>query len=473
MAKKKSLFPSSGVQVKKFNPDTALLNNQMVFDTEIGLLGGALVKEEAITELFVENLFPEIFTTEPHQLICQAILSLAQQLKLIDIDILQVMWELRRQGNLEKVGGPQYITMLSRRGFYTFGYEAHIAQVTQEYIRRISQEVLKNAAQKVRDPSEDVMPTLAEVEQQLNEILEQKLKKVPYQTLGEALQTKKAVLENPASMGAEEGVPSGIIVIDALTGGWKKGELIIIGARPGMGKTSLLLNFAINAAKRGHRIAFFSLEMSTRQLVDRVLSYKTKLPIQKIHLGKRLPDKDYKELIKAIDSEKNLPIFIDDTPGLSTAEIQSRSKRLKARHNIELVIIDYLQLLVPEQTRNSNYSNITAEVSVISKALKNMSRLLDLPVIVACQLNRAVETRGGDKKPQLSDLRDSGTIEQDANIVGFLYRPEYYGITEKDGKSTDGLAELIIAKNRDGSCETIKLRYEIEHFSFLSKFEKE
>jgi replicative DNA helicase len=260
------------------------------------------------------------------------------------------------------------------------------------------------------------------------------------------------------------GVPTGFTDLDRVTSGWQPSDLIILAARPGMGKTSCVLAMALNAARDFNKgVALFSLEMASTQLVQRLISMESEIAGSKMRNGK-LEDYEWQQLQTTVERLSNVPIFIDDTPGINIFELRAKCRRLKMQHDIQLVIIDYLQLMTGASENNRN-ANREQEIAGISRALKNMAKELSVPVIALSQLSRAVEVRGGSKRPQLSDLRESGAIEQDADIVSFIYRPEYYGILEDEqGMSLKGVAEFIISKHRNGALDTVKLKF-TDHFA--------
>ncbi|MFM8346483.1 MAG: replicative DNA helicase, partial [Bacteroidota bacterium] len=250
-------------------------------------------------------------------------------------------------------------------------------------------------------------------------------------------------------------IPTGFSRLDRVTSGWQKSDLVIITARPGMGKTAFVVSAMRNAAVDfNHSVALFSLEMSSIQVVNRLISAEAELETEKLKKG-NLADFEWQQLVHKTNRLSTAPIFIDDTPALSILELRAKCRRLKAEHNIQLIIIDYLQMMKGEASGNREQ-----EIASISRALKGIAKELEVPVIALSQLSRGVETRGGDKRPQLSDLRESGSIEQDADIVMFLYRPEYYKILQdEDNQSTVGMAEVIVAKHRNGSLDTVKLKF--------------
>jgi len=254
------------------------------------------------------------------------------------------------------------------------------------------------------------------------------------------------------------GVPTGFTALDRVTSGWQNSDMIVVAARPGMGKTAFVLSMARNMAVEFQRpVALFSLEMSSVQLVQRLIASETEIDAEKLRKG-NLADHEFHQLHQRISRIAEAPIFIDDTPALSVFELRAKCRRLKAQHGIQMIIIDYLQLMTAGGDNKGG--NREQEISTISRSIKQIAKELDVPVIALSQLSRQVETRGGDKRPLLSDLRESGAIEQDADIVAFIYRAEYYGINEDaDGNPTQGKAEIIIAKHRNGSLEDVPLRF--------------
>ena len=261
------------------------------------------------------------------------------------------------------------------------------------------------------------------------------------------------------------GVESGFTDLDRITSGWQKSDLVVLAARPGMGKTAFVLSLARNAAINFSKpIALFSLEMSADQLVKRMVSSETGIPAEKLRKG-NLDEIEWQKLVSQTGKLSSAPLYIDDTPALSVFEFRSRCRRLKAMYDIQMVIVDYLQLMRADLDHKSG--NREQEISTISRSLKAVAKELNIPIIALSQLSRSVETRGGTKRPMLSDLRESGAIEQDADMVLFIYRPEYYGLDmDEDNNPTRGVAEIIIAKHRNGALDTVKLKF-IDH---LAKF---
>ena len=421
---------------------------------EEAVLGALMLDRDAMSNV-LDILQPESFYLEAHKLVYKAILRLFERSK--PVDLLTVSQELRQTGELEAAGGPAYIVSLTEKIASSANIEYHARIVAQKYIQR---ELISVSNKIIRDAYEDttdVFDLLDTAEQGLFDIAEKNMSR-SYETMG-SLATKalKQLEELKNREDGLTGVPTGFTDIDRLTSGWQPSDLIILAARPGMGKTSFVLSLARNAAAEFQRgVAIFSLEMSALQLAQRIISMEAEVSSQKLRNG-QLEDYEWQQLQSAIERISEAPIYIDDTPGINIFEIRAKCRRLKMQHDIQLVIIDYLQLM-SGGVENAK-GNREQEVSAISRALKMLAKELNVPVIALSQLSRAVEVRGGSKRPQLSDLRESGSIEQDADMVSFIYRPEYYQILEdEEGQSLKGIAELIIAKNRHGALDTIKMR---------------
>ncbi len=431
-------------------------------DLEEAVLGALMIEKDALSAV-VDILHPESFYKEAHQRIYQAILDLFKNSE--PIDMLTVTTQLRKMGEIEVVGGAGYIADLTYKVNSAANIEYHARVVTEHALKRalisVSSEVLRDAY----EDTTDVFSLLDRTEQSLFKISETNIKK-NYADMGSIVQ--QALNELEAKKHLQDGltgIPSGFSGLDRLTSGWQKSELIILAARPAMGKTAFVVSALRNAAVDfGHAVAIFSLEMSAVQLVNRLISAEAEIDAEKIKKGNLQPH-EWTQLHHKIQRLTEAPIYIDDTPALSILELRAKCRRLKAQHDIQMVVIDYLQLMTGD-TGGRGGGNREQEIASISRALKNLAKELNVPVIALSQLSRSVETRGGDKKPQLSDLRESGSIEQDADMVCFLYRPEYYNITQDEaGNSTQGIGEVIIGKNRSGSLDTIQLR-------FISKYTK-
>ena len=383
------------------------------------------------------------------------------------IDLLTVSAELRKVGKLEAVGGEFYLVQLSQRVASSAHIEFHARIILQKFIQRslirISNEIIETAYK----DSTDVFDLLDEAESKLYDVTQGNIKKSSETAQNLVLEAKKRI-EDISKREGLSGVSTGFEKLDKLTSGWQPSDLIIIAARPGMGKTALTLSMARNmAVTKEIPVAFFSLEMSSVQLITRLISSETGLSSEKLRTGK-LADHEWQQLnVKVTDLEK-APLYIDDTPSLSIFDLRAKARRLSSQHGIKLIIVDYLQLMTAGSS--SKAGNREQEISTISRNLKALAKELDIPVIALSQLSRAVETRGGTKRPMLSDLRESGAIEQDADIVSFIYRPEYYNIDEWDDEErtpSQGQAEFIVAKHRNGGLDNIRMKF-VGH---LGKFE--
>lgn len=423
---------------------------------EEAVLGALMLDREALS-LVMDILRPDSFYLESHQLIYKAIIRLFERSN--PVDLLTVTEELRKSGDLEKVAGGYYLVELSNKVASAANVEYHARIIAQKHIQR---ELIGVSTRTIRDAYEDttdVFNLLDEAEKGLFSITQNNLSR-SYESMG-SLSSKvlKQIEELSKKTGGLTGTPSGFTDIDRLTSGWQPSDLVIVAARPGMGKTSLLLAMALNAAKDFNKgVALFSLEMASTQLVQRLISMEAEIPGSKMRNGK-LEDYEWQQLQSTVERLNAVPIFIDDTPAINIFELRAKCRRLKQQYDIQLVIIDYLQLMTGS-TDSSKGGNREQEIASISRALKSLAKELNVAVIALSQLSRAVETRGGSKRPQLSDLRESGSIEQDADIVAFIYRPEYYQILEDEqGQSLKGIAEFIIAKHRHGALESIKIKF--------------
>ncbi len=437
-------------------------------DLEEAVLGAMMLEQDAVTAV-IDILKPEVFYKESHQKIFSAINSLFAKSE--PIDILTVTNELKSSGELEIVGGPYYITMLTSRVASAANVEYHARIILQKHIQRelirISSDIIKDAF----EDTTDVFDLLDKAEQGLFNVSESNLRRgvddMP-SLVKQAIEDIEKAKDSETHM---RGVPSGYSQLDRTTSGWQKSDLIILAARPAMGKTAFALSMARNIAVN-HKlpVAVFSLEMSAVQLVTRLISSETELSASKLKKGE-LESHEWQQLNSKINSLVDAKIFIDDTPALSIFELRAKCRRLKQQHNIQMVFIDYLQLMT---LGAENRGNREQEISTISRSLKALAKELDVPVLALSQLSRAVESRpGGSKKPILSDLRESGAIEQDADIVMFIYRAEYYKIDAfEDGSPTQGVAEIIIAKHRNGPVGEVKLKF-IDRFAKFEDYDEQ
>ena len=425
-------------------------------DLEEAVLGALMLEKDALTSV-IDILKPESFYKDAHQEIYRSIVILFNNSE--PVDMLTVSNQLRLEGKLEMVGGAYYLTELTSRVNSAANVEFHARIVAEQSIKRELIRISSEIQQEAFEDTSDAFQLLDRTEQALFEVSESNIRK-NYADMRSIM--REALNELEARKNHKDGltgIPSGFTALDRITSGWQKSDLVIIAARPGMGKTAFVVTAMRNAAVDfNHAVAIFSLEMSNVQLVNRLISAEAELESEKIKKG-TLADYEWEQLVHKTAKLSNAPIFIDDTPALSILELRAKCRRLKAQHDVKLIIVDYLQLMSGDTSRGSS-GNREQEIASISRALKNIAKELDVPVLALSQLSRAVETRGGDKRPQLSDLRESGSIEQDADLVMFLYRPEYYGITEdEDGQPMQGVGEVIIAKHRNGSLDTAKLKF--------------
>ena len=433
-------------------------------DLEEAVLGALMLEQDALNSV-IDILKPEFFYKDQHQKIYSAICRLFASSQ--PVDILTVTNELRTSGELDFIGGAYYITQLTSRVASAANIEFHSRIISQKYIQR---ELIKIAAQIETDAYEDttdVLELLDRTESSLLSIGEKNFRS-DYSDMQSLI--REAISEIEAARSFEtglSGVPSGFTSLDRLTSGWQKANLIILAARPSMGKTAFALTMARNIAVDFKKpIAFFSLEMSAVELVTRLISSESLLAADKLKKGS-LKDYEWEQLNSKINSLIEAPLFIDDTPALTIFELRAKCRRLKQKHDIQMVFIDYLQLM---QGTSDSKGNREQEISTISRQLKALAKELRIPILALSQLSRAVETRGGTKKPILSDLRESGAIEQDADIVMFIFRPEYYKIDSDEKGDTAGRADIIIAKHRNGPTDEIHLRF-INHYAKFSDFE--
>lgn len=423
-------------------------------DLEEAVLGAAMLEKDAVLSV-LDILKPKSFYREAHQKIYDSIVSLS--MREMAIDLLTVTEDMRNKKLLEEVGGPLYLTQLTSRVASAAHIEFHARIIAQKYIQRELIRVASDIQSRAYDDSIDVDDLLDFSEQELFEIAEGNIKK---ETASIDVLLKEAIYQIQEAGKREDslsGVPSGFTRLDRLTSGWQKSDLIIVAARPSMGKTAFALTMARNIAVEHKRpVAIFSMEMSSIQLVNRLIVSETELPADKIRNG-RLHEYEWQQLDYKIKKLIDAPIYIDDTAAISLFELRAKCRRLKIQHDVQVIFIDYLQLITDNTDHRGSREQ---EVSKISRSLKAVAKELDIPIIALSQLNRSVETRTGDKRPQLSDLRESGAIEQDADLVIFIHRSERYGITQdEEGNSLVGVANIILAKHRNGQVGDLQLRF--------------
>ena len=423
-------------------------------ELEETVLGALMLEKDSIIAV-QEYITADAFYTEEHRLIYKAIESLSAELK--PIDLYTVTERLKARKELKKVGGAAYLAQLTQKVGSAANIEFHAKIIAQKYVQR---ELIRSATEIQRrsyDEDQDVTDLIGFAESEIFKVAEGHVKR-SVQNAKDILAKALAQIEQASkNTSAFNGVPSGFMAIDRVTLGWQPSDLIIIAARPSMGKTAFVLSMARNMAiDHEAPVAFFSLEMSAVQLMMRLIVAETGLSGTDIKSGRLTPEQ-WRHLESATKPLGTAPLYIDDTPALSVFEFRSKARRLKIHHDIKIIVIDYLQLMTGNQDSKGNREQ---EVAFISRTLKAIAKELDIPIIALSQLNRSTETRGGSKRPQLSDLRESGAIEQDADIVAFIHRPEYYGInTDENGMPTAGMAEIIIAKHRNGAVTDVKLRF--------------
>jgi len=431
---------------------------------ERAVLGALMLEKDALPKV-IDLLKPEVFYRQAHADIFRAILTLFRDSE--PVDIRTVTHQLRKEGALERIGGPFAVVELTKDVASAAHVEYHAHILVEKYLRR---ELIRMTAEVQRDSFEDthdVFDLLDRAEQELYQISSNNLRRESISMNDLTLKTIKYLESLKDADQRSTGVPSGFPSLDEYTAGWQKGELIIVAARPAMGKTAFTLSLARNAALLYNKpVAFFSLEMSAQQLAMRMISAEAELNAELLRRGK-LEAYEWEQLHSRIGRIANAPIYIDDTAALSIYELRAKCRRLKVERKIEMIIIDYLQLMSGDNG-DRKIGNREQEIASISRALKQLSKELEVPVIALSQLSRSVETRGGDKRPMLSDLRESGSIEQDADMVIFLYRPEYYDLkVDEDGNSTEGIAEVIIGKQRSGPVGKVRLQFVSHYAKFL------
>ncbi len=445
-------------------PDMGRLQPQ-ARELEEAVLGALLLEKDAYS-IVSDILKPECFYEKSHELIYTAVRDLAMRQE--PVDMMTVVEQLKRMGSLDLVGGPVYISELTNKVASTAHLEFHARIIAQKYLARELIRFSATVQDKAFDETVDVDDLMQEAEGSLFEISQRNVKKDVMQ-INPVIKDALKMLERAANQeGGMSGLRSGFDGLDKITSGWQNSDLVIIAARPAMGKTAFVLSMAKNMAVNYNiPVALFSLEMSNVQLVNRLIVNVCEIPGEKIKSG-RLENYEWEQLDFKIKELYDAPIYIDDTPSLSVFELRTKARRLVREHNIQCIIIDYLQLM---NASGMNFGSREQEVSTISRSLKGLAKELNIPIIALSQLNRGVEARQGieGKRPQLADLRESGAIEQDADMVCFIHRPEYYKIYEDEkGNSLVGLAEIIIAKHRNGAVGDVRLRFKSEFAKFMN-----
>ena len=438
-------------------------------EVEKAVLGALMIDKDAYA-VVCEILRPESFYEPRNQMVYTAIRDLSMAEK--PVDVLTVTEQLAKLGTLDEVGGPGYIAELSSRVASSANIEYHANIIAQKSLARQLISFASVIETKAFDETIDVEDLMQEAEGSLFELSQRNMKK-DYTAIDPVIdQAVKTIQAAAANTDGLTGVSTGYHKLDDITSGWQASDLVIIAGRPAMGKTSFALSMAKNiAADLRIPMAFFSLEMSNVQLVNRLISNACEIRGSKI-LNGQLDREEWNQLDKRINSLMGAPLYIDDTPGLSVFELRTKARRLVREHGIKLIMIDYLQLM---NANGMRFSSRQEEVSTISRSLKGLAKELDIPILALSQLNRGVESREGleGKRPQLSDLRESGAIEQDADMVIFVHRPEYYHIYQDDnGRDLHGMAQIIIAKHRKGATGDVLLTFKGEYTRFENPEDK-
>jgi replicative DNA helicase len=417
---------------------------------------GVLMMEKNTIDVVSDLLHRECFYLDAHQKVFGAITSLA--IKNISIDEIAVMQELIKSGDLESVGGPVFLTGLTGKVTSSSGLESKCRIVLEKFMKRELIRIGNKSIAEGLDETIDTFEAINNVEKEMTGLTTGHHAKTYSPISAELVKRLQRIAELRKQKRHVTGVHTGFMELDRVTHGWQPTDLIILAARPSVGKTAFALNLARNAAMHGERpvpVGIFSLEMSTGQLTDRLLSADSEILLDKITNG-QMGDDDFQKLNESSERISSAGIYIDDTAAVNVFQLRSKARTMKRKHGIGLIIIDYLQLMSGMEDRQ--IKNREQEISTISRQLKILAKELEVPIIALSQLSRQVENRKGDNKmPQLSDLRDSGAIEQDADMVMFLYRPEYHGMDSNEmGESTKGETHLKIAKHRNGSLELLK-----------------
>lgn len=425
-------------------------------DLEQAVLGAMMIDPNALTSVVDILRTKDAFYDPKHQVIFEAIQELNETTT--PIDLLTVTEQLRKLGSLEVAGGAYYLSTLTNKIASAAHIEHHSRIIIEKYIQReiigISNDLLKESY----DETKDVFEILNKAEDELFEIAQNNMKK-NYDTMQTAIRGAVEEIDNARSNSSGvSGVPTGFKELDKITAGWQPSDMIVIAARPGMGKTAFVLSMARNiAVDYNMGVAIFSLEMSSVQLVKRLISGEAQIEAEKLRRG-NIEDYEYEQIHAKIKRLSKAPIYIDDTPGISIFELRSKCRRMKNKHpEISVIIIDYLQLMTAGTSKSSG--NREQEISYISRSIKEIAKELNVPILALSQLSRSVEQRGGSKIPILSDLRESGAIEQDADIVSFIYRAEYYDLFDDDLGDTRGKGDIIIAKHRNGKTAKVRLKF--------------
>lgn len=431
-------------------------------DIEEAVLGALLLEPDAVTEV-IDVLTPECFYKDANRRIYKAVAALASRHD--SVDILTVAEELKKTGDLDIVGGPYYLTMLSNKIGAAAHLDYHVKILIQKYIQRELISISYNIQKDSFDDSKSVDDLLDIAQQKIFALADKNLKRDTLPVKDVISEAVTDLQTNQERTDGLSGIPSGYTGIDRMTLGWQASDLIIIAARPSVGKTAFVLTMARNMTVDHHvPVAFFSLEMSSKQLVKRLMISETGISADKIYGGKKLEDYEWVQLEERLKSLSAAPLYIDDTPSLGIYELRTKARKLVATAGVKLIIIDYLQLMSAPSDMKQGVRE--QEVSAISRNLKAIAKELEIPIIALSQLNRSVDTRGGNGRPMLSDLRESGAIEQDADIVMFIHRYDRYGL-ESEKNQIPGYTDIIIAKHRNGEVGDVHMKFRSSEVRFV------
>ena len=428
-------------------------------EVERAVLGAMLIDNMSINRV-VEVLGDETaFYHTPHRKVYAAIQKLSERGE--PVDQVTLAEELVRRGQLDDVGGAILIAELASEMATAANAEYHAQIVLEKAQRRRLIAAATQTLTESYEETEDVRELIDRAEQRVFQIAEGELGK-GVMPLSSAIEEAYVAIERAHEQpGALTGVTTGYTDLDEITAGLQSSDMIILASRPSMGKTALTLCMARNAAVKGSTpVLYFSLEMSTEQLAQRLLCAEARVSSHRLRTG-RLSEEEWQRLSEWTGKLIDAPIYIDDTPAISVMELRAKARRAKSEYNIELIIVDYLQLM----TASENFSSREQEIAYISRSLKALAKELDIPIVACAQLSRAVESRT-DKRPQLADLRESGSLEQDADVVMFLFRPEVYGIVDEEGNTQEGRAEIILGKQRSGPIGSVFLVFQAEYLRF-------
>lgn len=427
-------------------------------EAEMSVLGSLMIEKNALARV-IDVIDPDSFYSDKHKILFQSMMNLYNQN--VPIDFITMRQELTKNGQLEFVGGLAYLTEVANFSPTAANIEHHARIIQEKFIKRALIETASGVIERCYDESADALEEIDSAESGIFSIAEKRFSKSSVSLKKLVHDTLKVIENRKNREGGLTGVSSGYQKLDEYLGGFQDSDLLILAGRPSMGKTALALSIARNMAMEfRYPIAFFSVEMAAIQLVIRLISAEAKINQHKIRTG-RLSDEDMRQIVGALGHLANAPIFIDDSPMLTALELRAKARRLKAEYDIKAVIVDYLQIMKPPKAESRE-----REISIISQSLKQIAKELDIPILALAQLNRSIESRA-DKRPMLSDLRESGSIEQDADVVMFVNRPEVNKIMEFDDKtSTEGKAEIIIGKQRNGPIGTVRLAYQKDYARF-------